>query len=178
MSYLDLAPWLADAIAAVEEGIARNRYADLPLDEYLVLALHRDMAAALVPRVGGRWRQHDVQIGDHEPPPFHRVPELMRAYALDLNARLEGIDTQDDDRVLETLAFAEGRLLSIHPFADFNGRTTRVFLSELLRRLNLPAIDPTPEPGAATQRYLEALGAGDRNDWAALKVIWRGRFEF
>ena len=172
-----MAPFLADRVADVEAGIARNRYADLPLDEYLVLALHRDMVAALIPSIGGRWRLSNVQIGAHEPPNYHRVPELMRAYALDLKARLEDIEGQDDDRLLETLAFAEGRLLSIHPFADFNGRATRVFLSELLGRLNLPAIDPTPDPGAATQRYLAALGAADCNDLAPLKTIWGERFE-
>jgi len=177
LSYLDLAPLLADRIAEVEVGIAGNRYADLPLDEYLILALHRDIAAELVPSIGGRWRQTDVQVGAHEPPPYQRVPELMRAYALDLNARLEGIETHDDARLLETLAFAEGRLLGIHPFADFNGRATRVFLSELLRRLNLPAIDPTPDPGAATQHYLAALDAADRRDWEPLKMTWGERFE-
>ncbi|MGH8524836.1 MAG: hypothetical protein ACREXY_11645, partial [Gammaproteobacteria bacterium] len=36
---------------------------------------------------------------------------------------------------LEALAFAEGRLLSIHPFLDFNGRATRVWLREVIRRL-------------------------------------------
>ena len=39
---------------------------------------------------------------------------------------------------LEFLAFAEGRFLTVHPFADFNGRTVRLFLAELLRRLDLP----------------------------------------
>ena len=169
---------LADRVADVEAGIARNRYADLPLDEYLILALHSDIAAELVPSIGGRWRLTNVQVGAHEPPPHHRVPELMRAYALDLKARMEDIEGQDGVRLLETLAFAEGRLLGIHPFADFNGRATRVFLSELLRRLNLPAIDPTPDPGPSTQRYLAALAAADRNDWEPLKMIWNERFEF
>lgn len=177
LSYLDLAPLLADGVADVEAGIARNRYADLPLDEYLILALHSDIAAELVPSIGGRWRKTNVQIGAHEPPPHQRVPELMRSYALDLKARMEDIEGQDDDRLLETLAFAEGRLLSIHPFADFNGRVTRVFLSELLRRLNLPAIDPTPEVGPGTRHYLAALAAADCNDLAPLKTIWDERFE-
>ncbi len=177
LSYLDLAPLLADRVADVEAGIARNRYADLLLDEYLILALHSDIAAELVPSIGGRWRQTNVQVGAHEPPPYHRVPELMRAYALDLHARLEGIEAQDDDRLLETLAFAEGRLLGIHPFADFNGRVTRVFLSELLRRLNLPAIDPTPEVGPGTRQYLAALAAADCNDLVPLKTIWGERLE-
>jgi CRISPR-associated endonuclease/helicase Cas3 len=70
------------------------------------------------------------------------------------------------------LAFAEGRLLSIHPFADFNGRATRLLLAELLRRLGLPAIDPTPAPGADTERYLAALSAADQANWAPLAAFW------
>jgi hypothetical protein len=52
-----------------------------------------------------------------------------------------------NDRTLECLAFAEGRLFSIHPFEHFNGRLMRTFLAENLPRLNLPAMDPTPEAG-------------------------------
>ncbi len=168
---------LADKVADVEIAIVGERYAALALDEHLIRALHRDIAADLVPSIGGLWRQSDVQVGEHLPPPHHRVPELMRAYALDLHARLDGMEAQDDNRLLEALAFAEGRLLSIHPFTDFNGRVTRVFLAELLRRLQLPAIDPTPDPGPATRRYLAALAASDGRDWDPLKAIWRERFE-
>lgn len=177
LSYLELSPLLADKVADVETAIAHDKYSDHPLDERLIQALHRDFAADLVPDIGGRWRQSDVLVGAHEPPPPHRVPELMRAYALDLNARLAAAEPDDDDRLFEALAFAEGRLLSIHPFADFNGRVTRVFISELLRRLELPAIDPTPEPGPPTKRYLAALAAADGRNWQPLKAIWRERFE-
>ncbi len=47
-----------------------------------------------------------------------------------------------NDLWLETLAFAEGRLLSIHPFADFNGRVTPVFIDLLTRVLKLPDVGP------------------------------------
>ena len=82
-----------------------------------------------------------------------------------------------DDRTLECLAFAQGRLLWIHPFEDFNGRLTRAFLAELLQRLDMPALDPTPDPGPDTERYLQALKAADRADWGPLVTVWRGRFE-
>jgi CRISPR-associated endonuclease/helicase Cas3 len=177
LSYQELAPLLADKVADVELGIASDLYAAHALDEYLIQALHRDFAAELVPGIGGHWRQSEVLVGAQEPPPHHRVPELMRAYALDLNARLAAASPDDDDRIFEALAFAEGRLLSIHPFADFNGRVSRVFISELLRRLDLPAIDPTPEPGPPTKRYLAALAAADARNWQPLKAIWRERFE-
>lgn len=94
---------------------------------------------------------------------------------LDLQARIETLPLVADDQLLESLAFAEGRLLSIHPFTDFNGRTTRVFIDWLTRRLQLPDVDPTPDAGAATDRYLVALHAADSHHWHPLMAIWRER---
>ncbi|MBA2591325.1 MAG: Fic family protein [Gammaproteobacteria bacterium] len=108
---------------------------------------------------------------------YPHVPMLMRDYCRDLEARIAGLAGTLDDRTLECLAFAQGRLLWIHPFADFNARLTRVFLAELLQRLGMPALDPTPDPGPNTERYLQALKAADRADWGPLVTIWRGRFE-
>jgi len=56
-------------------------------------------------------------------------------------------------------------LPSVHPFEDFNGRLTRAFLAEILPRLDLPAMDPTPEAGQDTERYRQAFKAADRADW-------------
>jgi len=94
-----------------------------------------------------------------------------------LSVRLESASGHMDDLLLETLAFAEGRLLSIHPFTDFNGRVTRLFLRELLRRLALPPVDlvPTDPDGEAT--YRTALHVGDSLDWCPLMKIWQQRFE-
>ena len=100
----------------------------------------------------------------------------MRNYTLDLQARWEGSAGADLDLTLEFLAFAEGRFLSIHPFHDFNGRTIRVFLSELLRRLDLPLVNLAPEDDAARQSYFAALEAADRLNWQPLVGIWQARF--
>ncbi len=101
----------------------------------------------------------------------------MRDYVLDLRARIEALPHEASDLLLELLAFAEGRLLSIHPFADFNGRTTRVFIDWLTRRLDLPDVDPTPDEGAATDQYLAALRAADRHNWQPLMAVWRERLQ-
>lgn len=74
------------------------------------------------------------------------------------------------------LAFAEDRFLGIHPFQDFNGRTIRLFLLELLRRLDLPRVTLAPESEADRQTYFQALEAADRADWQPLIQIWQQRF--
>lgn len=101
---------------------------------------------------------------------------MLREYARDLQSRLDALSSEPDERLLEALAFAEGRLLSIHPFADFNGRVTRLFLRLLLRQLDLNSVPLVPTP-QETSAYLAALRAADRNDWRPLMNIWRERFE-
>lgn len=177
LSYAELAPHLAMAAQRVESDIAAGSFDGQPLDDALIAELHRRLCSELTPQFVG-WRRDAVQVGTHLPPDPHQVPMLMREYALDLQARLEAVQAQahPQDGLLEALAFAEGRLLSIHPFTDFNGRTTRLFLRLLLRRLDLPDVDLAPGPQHA-QSYFEALRAGDHRDWRALMQVWRQRFE-
>jgi CRISPR-associated endonuclease/helicase Cas3 len=176
LSHAELAPHLARRAQALEERIEEGEFAGRALDDALILELHNALCAELTPRLAG-WRRIDVTVGAHQPPAWPEVPVLMREYARDLEARLQHLPNEPDERLLETLAFAEGRLLHIHPFADFNGRVTRIFLRELLRRFDLPAVDLAPEPGPQGQRYLRALAAADGRDLNPLMAIWRERFE-
>lgn len=177
LSYAELAPHLASRVEALQKAIEDGEFDNFALTESLFLDLHRRICGDLTPDFAGRWRNKDVVVGDHEPPPHFQVAQHMREYTRDLQARFESLPLEPDDRWLEAVAFAEGRLLSIHPFADFNGRVTRVFIDLLTRRLKLPDVDPTPDPGEATERYLQALRAADKNNWRPLMDIWRERFE-
>jgi CRISPR-associated endonuclease/helicase Cas3 len=175
LSCSELAPLLADRVAAVEESIAQGGYAEHPLDEWLILDLHRRICGDLVPEWAGKWRDIEVRVGRLEPPPPFQLPMLMRDYGLDLQARWPEALGGDVDRLLEFMAFAEGRFLTIHPFRDFNGRTIRLFLSELLRRLDLPEVNLAPEPEQERQRYFTALAAADALDWEPLMTLWNER---
>jgi len=73
----------------------------------LIVELHRRLCADLTPQFAG-WRQRPVIVGAHEPPEPHQVPMLMRNFALDLQTRLDA--AADGKLLLESLAFAEGRL--------------------------------------------------------------------
>lgn len=177
LSYAELAPHLSLRVQTLEAEIVEGAFSDHPIDEALILDLHRRICGDLVPTFAGRWRRVNVRVSDHEAPPYPPVALLVRDYCRDLQARINALGDTPDERLLELLAFAEGRLLWIHPFEDFNGRVTRVFLAEILQRLGLPAIDPTPESGAETQRYLQALKAADNSNWQPLIEYWRARFE-
>lgn len=177
LSYSQLAPLLAERVLRVQEDIEDEFFADRPLDEALLLELHRGICGDLIPDLAGRFRVVEVKVGQHSPPRSHQVPVLIRDYFADLNARLAQTKVADESLLLETLAFAEGRLLSIHPFADFNGRVTRLLLAELLRRKNLPPVELAPTTDAARQNYLNALRAGDHLDWTPLAKLWQERLE-
>lgn len=175
LSYAELAPLLADRVAAVEQGIAEGDYAEHPLDEWLLLDLQRRICGDLVPEWAGKWRDIEVTVGRLKPALPFQLPMLMRDYALDLQTRWAGASVDMGELMLEFLAFAEGRFLTIHPFRDFNGRTIRLFLSELLRRLDLPEVDLAPESDEERQRYFSALEAADERDWQPLMAVWNER---
>jgi len=157
----------------IQEKIESGEYSAFPLSEQLILQLHKDFCGDLVPEWAGRWRSIKVQVGTHEPPVPAEIPLRMRDYISDLEARLQG--DVIGPLISEHLAFAEARLLSIHPFADFNGRLTRLWLWELLRRLRLPPVELAPTASAAMNEYLLALRAADRMDLQPLIRIWNNR---
>lgn len=177
LSYAEFAPHLARRVEQIQFEIREGDLDNRVLDEQLFREFHQRICGDLTPGSAGRWRTAQVVVGEHEPPAPHLVAPAMRGYVLDLQARTEAAPGEGSELLLELLAFAEGRLLSIHPFADFNGRTTRVFIDWLTRRLRLPDVDPTPATGTATEQYLAALRAGDRHDWQPLMQIWRERLQ-
>jgi CRISPR-associated endonuclease/helicase Cas3 len=177
LTYSQLAPLLAERVLVVERAIASGAYESHSRAPDLLLRFHLDIAGDLVLEWVGRWRTAEVRVGLHHPPAPYRVPILIKEYGEDLHARLENASGALDDMLLETLSFAEGRLLSIHPFTDFNGRVARLFLREILRRLELPPVDLVPTDAPGEKAYFAALQAGDQLQWKPLMRIWQQRFE-
>ena len=176
LAYSELAPLLAESVLRAEAALYQSEFDSWPADERLTAEFHRRICHDLVPDWAGRWRSIEVRVGNLTPPPPHQVPVHMRNYGADLLARWPAAAAAPSDFTLELLAFAEGRFLSIHPFQDFNGRTIRLFLLELLRRLDLPRVTLAPESAADRQTYFQALEAADRADWLPLFQIWQQRF--
>ena len=174
LSLREFAPRLAERVAEAELEISNRTLADMPVLD-LLRELHRRICADLAPEMRGRWRLQDVQVGSHHAPPHWEVPMLMHNFAADLEARMASTNPDSGDRILDDLAFAEGRLLFIHPFEDFNGRVSRLFLAELLYRLDLPMVDIAASSAEETKRYFAALQAYDQHDSRPLTAIWRQR---
>lgn len=177
LSYNELAPLLAKRAGHLEADIADRVSADWPIDSSLLLRFHRQLCGDLVPAIAGKWRTTEVQVGAHLPPPAWQVGELMSTYLANLSERMKHADEWNSELLLELLVYAEGQLLHIHPFTDFNGRITRLFLFELLYRLNLPLVDTAAADEQERQAYFAALSAYDVGDPRPLAAVWRRRFE-
>jgi len=175
LSYQKLAPLLADKALVSDLAINRRDLADTPLSD-LTQELHRRICAELTPDMAGRWRRKDVRVGAHSPPHYWHVPVLMHEFAADLAVRLNQPGQAPVARAIENLAFAEGRFLHIHPFEDFNGRVSRLFLRELLHRMEMPIVETATSTESERQRYFAALQAFDQQDPRPLAAFWRWRF--
>jgi CRISPR-associated endonuclease/helicase Cas3 len=153
--------------------------AELKVTPEFICVLHKDAFEGLFPSWAGRYRDRNVKVGDYEPPPYYEVSVLMRTYCDDLEFRLSSFSANPPDpaMLIEAFAFAEGRLLSIHPFRDFNGRVTRMLLFSLLCRFDMPPVRLVPDEkdSAETDEYLNALTEADRINWQPLIMIWRKR---
>ena len=56
-----------------------------------------------------------------------------------------------------------------------NSTSIRLFLRELLRRLDFPRVEPAPATDAGRTQYFSALEAADCRDLLPLVDIWRDR---
>jgi len=177
LSYAQLAPLLAERVLRVQQDIEDGVFAHRPLDESLLLDFHRAICGDFTPDWAGRFRSTEVKVGQHSPPLSHQVPMFVRDYIGDLNVRLSALTVANENLLPETLAFAEGRFLSIHPFTDFNGRVTRLLLAEILRRNDLPPVELAPLTDSSRQNYIRALRAADELNWTPLAKLWQERLE-
>jgi CRISPR-associated endonuclease/helicase Cas3 len=171
LSYSQLAPLIAERVLRVQQNIESGAYAALDITEELICALHGDFSRNLFPDWGGKYRNIRVRVGPHEATPPHRIRLEMHDYIADLRERFDHVSSVTA-ALPDLLAFAEGRLLSIHPFADFNGRVARLWLWELLRRLRLPPVELAPNDPLRVEEYLQALRAADHKNWEPLQALW------
>lgn len=86
----------------------------------------------------GDYRLCGVHAGTHVFPDYKKVPSTVKKICEDINS---GIDTANNLQKQCELAFKlHFDLVSIHPFADGNGRTSRLMMNYLLEYFNLPPL--------------------------------------
>ena len=94
-----------------------------------------NIAGHVEPEHAGRYRSHQVYVGDFVPPKPEDVPTLME----DLINWLNSGEAWSLHPV-EYAAIAHYRLVYIHPFVDGNGRTSRLLMNLRLIQAGYPPV--------------------------------------
>lgn len=140
----------------VEIGLEQGPTA---FDKYALWALNH-VAVANLSQFGGRFRQEPIYVGNHNPPHFEAVPELMDRFVSFLHENWFLVTPT------QLAAYGLWRLNWIHPFIEGNGRTARATCYYLLCVRSgglLPGRKIVPERIREDREpYYAALRAADR----------------
>ena len=140
----------------VEIGLEQGPTA---FDKYALWALTH-VAVANLSQFGGRFRQEPIYVGNHNPPHFEAVPELMDRFVSFLHENWFFVTPT------QLAAYGLWRLNWIHPFIEGNGRTARATCYYLLCVRSgglLPGRKIVPERIREDREpYYAALRAADR----------------
>lgn len=132
-------------------------------DKYTLWSLNHT-AVANIAQFGGRFREQPIYVGNHIPPHFKDVPNLMDQFFSVIH---ENWEIRNDPTTLA--AYALWRLNWIHPFVEGNGRTARAACYYLICLRSgglLPGKKIVPERiRDDRQPYYKALRAADEK-WA------------
>ena len=85
---------------------------------------------------------------------YQKVPQRMETFCKELNARRKVIDTSDIAAIYELSFWAHFELVTIHPWADGNGRTSRLLMNLLQMEYG---VLPTKVLKEDKAEYIQAL---------------------
>jgi Fic family protein len=147
-------------INCIEIGLIQGHTA---FDKYVLWSLNH-VAVANISQFGGRFREEPIYVGNHIPPHFDKVPELMDRFISTIHENWFNLSPT------ALAAYGLWRLNWIHPFIEGNGRTARATCYYLLCARSgglLPGKKIVPERIRENRvPYYEALRAADKA-WAA-----------
>lgn len=163
----------------------RSRAKEQAIDTAVLCQIHRTIFEDVIPEIAGRYRRtgEDVKkLHDLVPPPGADVERLMLEFSGDLSSRLAGLAPRPKTArtetyrawvlaVVEVAAWAQHRIVAIHPFANGNGRTARLFSNLILQGHGLTGSRIKFEQSDKAS-YLNALVQIDRHaDYEPLVTI-------
>jgi fido (protein-threonine AMPylation protein) len=175
LSYSELSERLAVPLVGIYDEILQAKPDQIVISSEWLCQRHARLAGHLFPDWAGRFRDVNVQVGGHIPPPYYEVPIHIRQFCDDLAERLRHDPGTSVRSAAEFLAWADWRFQWVHPFKDFNGRIGRVLLAALLYRLRLPHVEMAPSESVQRAEYLNALRDADTGRLDALQDLWGQR---
>lgn len=123
----------------------------------LVKKWHKKLFQQTKPDIAGILRDHDVQISQSEfiPPPHATVNFLISGFFTWYNSSKKKLHP------VELAALVHLKFVTIHPFGDGNGRTTRLMMNYVLNAFDYPLMDIDY---ADRRSYYTALEKSQRKD--------------
>ncbi len=177
---------LAQVIRRVRDEALRRE----PLTSESARGWQLDILRGLVPpdpKLVGRFRgeagleNYNVKVGDRPGVQASEVTSELAEFDRKLGQAIAELDrlikpgqdlTADDlAAVLALSAWAHAEWVRIHPFANGNGRTARLWVNSLAMRYGLPPflrLRPRPDGG-----YARAAAAAMRGDWRPTLALFR-----
>ena len=129
------------------------------IDKYMLWSLNH-VAVAGISQFGGRFREEPIYVGNHVPPHFKDVADLMDRFISFIH------ENWDNLTPAQLAGYGLWRLNWIHPFIEGNGRTARAVCYYLLCVRSgslLPGRKIVPERiRESRQPYVDALREVDR----------------
>ena len=130
---------------------------------------------------GGKLKHCEVRIGNAYGVPAARVADELKTFEKRLRRVTKELDRAykpgeelDADglaAVLELAAWAHAEWVRIHPFANGNGRTARIWANSIMMRYGLPPVvrlRPRPDGG-----YAQAAASAMKGDWNPMVMVFR-----
>lgn len=127
-------------------------------------------------------REYDVRIGTHLGVHHTEVLEAVDDFVGEFQSRVETLDARwnniqekpserDVDSVVTLAAWAHGEWVRIHPFANGNGRTARLWANYVFVRYSFgPILAVRPRPG---HPYELAARQSMKGDHTAMEKLFR-----
>ena len=84
----------------------------------------------------GDYRLVNVHAGSRTFPSYSKVPDLMKSFVEETNRKIA--EAKTFEQRCETAFYAHFQFVSIHPFSDGNGRTSRLIMNYILAIFDLP----------------------------------------
>ena len=117
----------------------------------------------------GELRKVNVQAGagGRSYMAFQKVPDKLKEFCQWLNAQISAIDKQKAEDIYRLSFEAHYRLVTIHPWVDGNGRTTRMLMNIIQHHFAVPMSKVVKQNKAA---YIQALVDAREDDDASIFV--------
>lgn len=130
--------------------------AETSIGEWEIRQIHSLIMRKIAPAEAGRYRQLDVKAAgtDYVYPPHYLLPDLMDEFVQWMQS------AQAQAHPVLYASEAHYRFVSVHPFADGDGRTGRLVMNLLLLKAGFPIVSISNE---RRRDYIDALSAAQQS---------------